>query len=77
MLLPHRFVFAFGGEVLLEAEAHAGIRDLARAYRAADIWIEPHLHANDVGLAGLSSWLTVSCVLLTVEIILSAVSLAG
>jgi hypothetical protein len=48
-----------------------------QSYRGASIWITLHLQANKDKITGLSSWLTVSCVLLTVEIITWSVSLAG
>lgn len=76
VLLPHKLVFAFGGDALFAPGVH-GERDITEAYRAAGTWIEPHLRANDDKIAGLSSWLTVSCVVLTAEIISWAISLTG
>jgi hypothetical protein len=76
VLLPHTFVFAFGGEAL-RAEAGRGIRDVKEGYHVAAIWIEPHLVANETKMAGLTTWLTVSCVLLAAEIVLWTFSLVG
>jgi hypothetical protein len=77
VLLPHAFVFAFSGEALLAESDHLGVRDVTEAYRAAGIWISPHLQANSSKVAVLSGWLTVSCLLLASEVILWTVSLTG
>jgi hypothetical protein len=76
VLLPHRFVFAFPGDELLGPTGYEPLRDVADAYGAVGAWVEPHLQANKVKLGGLSSWLTISCVLLAVEIILWTISVA-
>jgi len=49
---------------------------VAEAYRAAGIWIEPHLETNGDKIATLSTWLAVSCALLAAEVILWTVNLA-
>lgn len=77
VLLPHKLVFAFRGQALLAACDHEGIDDVAEAYRAAGLWIEPMLEANRDTIADLSDWFTLSCILLMVEVILWTVSLAG
>ncbi len=77
VLLPHKLVFAFRGEALLAESDHRGVSDVAEAYRAAGIWMEPHLDTNGEKSARLSSWFTASCALLTAEIILWTVSLAS
>jgi hypothetical protein len=41
------------------------------------IWIEPNLDSNRDRIANLSSWFTVSCGLLAVEVSLWTISVAG
>jgi hypothetical protein len=77
VLLPHRLVFAFRGEALLAESDHQDVQDVAEAYRAAGIWIEPHLDVNAAKIGELSEWFTVSCGLLAAEVILWTVSLAS
>jgi hypothetical protein len=77
VLLPHRFVFALGGEVLLSADAHGRGRDAAEAYRAATAWSVTHVLANSVKIARLSGWLSASGVLLSVEIVLWVINAIG
>lgn len=77
VLLPHEFVFAFRGEAMLAESDHRGVTDVAEAYRAAGIWIEPHVNANSEKLAGLSSWVALSCGLLATEVILWTLTLVG
>lgn len=77
VLLPHEFVFAFRGEAMLAESDHRGVTDVAEAYRAAGIWIEPHVDVNSVKLADLSSWVALSCGLLAIEVILWTLSLVG
>jgi hypothetical protein len=77
VLLSHAFVFAFRGEALLAESDHRGVRDVTEAYRAAGIWVAPHLEANRIKIVALSDWLAVSCVLLAAEVILWTLSLTG
>jgi hypothetical protein len=77
VLLPHSLVFAFRGEALLGISDQEGVEDVAQAYRAAGIWIEPNLDANQDKIGELSSWFTASCVLLAAEVILWTISVAG
>jgi hypothetical protein len=77
ILLPHKMVFAFRGDALLAQSDKLGVDDVAEAYRAAGLWIEPDLNANGDKLGSLSTWFTVSCVLLAAEVILWTVSLTG
>jgi hypothetical protein len=76
VLLLHTFVFSFRGESLLLQSDRAG-RDLREAYRAAGIWMEPHVHANRKMIAMLAGWLTASCVLLALEVVLWTLSVGG
>jgi hypothetical protein len=70
-------VFAFRGQALLVASDHEGIDDVTEAYRAAGIGIEPLLESNRNKVADLSDWFAVSCGLLSLEVILWIISLAG
>lgn len=77
VLLPHELVFAFRGEALLGISDQEGVEDIAEAYRAAGIWMEPYLDDNRDKIALLSSWFTTSCVLLAAEVILWTVSVTS
>lgn len=77
VLLPHQFVFAVRGETLLAETDHLGVQEVAQAYRAAGIWIEPHLDRNRDKLSRMSGWFTVSCVLLATEVVLWTLSLTS
>ncbi|HTW42780.1 MAG TPA: hypothetical protein VMD79_10745 [Solirubrobacteraceae bacterium] len=77
VLLPHDLALAVGGEDLLAASDDQDVRDVAEAYRTASSWLDPFVLANRRTVAQLSSWLSVSCVLLAVEVALWTVSLAG
>ena len=74
VLMAHDLVFAFDGQALL-AESDPRAQDTREAYRAASTWIEHHLGGNREKLNGLSAWLTASCALLAVEIVLWTLSL--
>ena len=50
--------------------------DVAQAYRAAGIWIEP-LDRNRNKLSRMSGWFTVSCVLLAAEVVLWTLSITS
>jgi uncharacterized membrane protein YhdT len=52
------------------------VQDVSEAYRAAGTWIEPYLNSNRNRIANLSTWFTISCALLAVEVILWTVSVA-
>jgi len=77
VLLPHSFVFSFRGRTLLAASDHEGIQDVTEAYRATAIWIEQSVNANRRKLDSLSDWLTGSCVLLALEVVLWTLSLTS
>lgn len=70
VLLPHTFVFAFRGRALLYASDRQPCAEAAEAYRAAGAWIAPLVAANRTKLRTLAECLTVSCVLLALEVTL-------
>jgi hypothetical protein len=69
-------VLAVSGQELLADSDSREVRDVTEAYRAAARWIEPLLQVNGEKVARLSGWLTLSCGLLGVEVVLWTVSLA-
>ncbi len=77
VLLPHDLAFAVGGEELLALSDEQDVRDVAEAYRTASSWLDPHVRSNNRTVAQLSSWLSVSCILLAVEVTMWTVSLVG
>jgi hypothetical protein len=77
VLLPHNLTLAVSGEDLLASSDEQDVRDVVEAYRAASSWLDPHVQVNHRTVARLSSWLSVSCTLLAVEVALWTVSLVG
>jgi hypothetical protein len=76
VLLPHGLALAVGGEDLLALSDDQDVCDVAEAYRTASGWLDPQVQANDRAVARLSNWLSVSCVLLAIEVTLWTISLA-
>jgi hypothetical protein len=79
VLLPHRFVFAFRGAALLRSATDRSGLDAyeTEAYRAAGMWIEPQIHANRKRITALEEFITASCVLLAVEVLLWTIAVAS
>lgn len=77
ILLPHGLEFAFRGDRVFATSDRRAITDMAEAYRIAESWMETSVAENRPVIAGLSYWLTVSCLLLAVEIVLWTVSIIG
>jgi hypothetical protein len=75
VLIPHRLVFALGGGPFVAA-VDGRIREVTDVYRAANAWSTHYLQANASKVAGLSDWLTASCLMLSAEIVLWALSIA-
>jgi hypothetical protein len=75
VLLPHELTLAVGGQELIADRDRRDVHELTEVYRAAVNWTEPLLRENRATLARLSGWLTLSCVLLGVEIVLWTASL--
>lgn len=74
VLLPHEFVFVFRGDSLLTASDRSGMSDQNEAYRAIGVWVKPHVWANRGRIASLATWLTASCGLLALEVVLWTIS---
>ncbi len=77
VLLPRELVLAFGGDELLADNDRRRTGDIAEAYRAAGGWMKPRLQANRGKLDRLADWLTVSCVLLAIEVIMWTISITS
>lgn len=77
VLLPHDFGHIAGGEELLAVSDREGVRDLTEAYRTVGGWLQPQLQTNRRMVARLATWLSVSCMLLAVEVALWTLSLVG
>jgi len=77
VLRSHDLVFAFRGDAILRVSDSDRRHDMREAYRAASLWMEAHLDGNACKVADLSTWLTVSCLSLAVEIALWTISLVG
>jgi hypothetical protein len=77
ILLPHEVAFAFRGDRVFATSDRRAITDMAEAYRIAESWMETSVAENRPVIASLSYWLTVSCLLLAVEIVLWTVSIIG
>jgi hypothetical protein len=75
VVLPHELTFAFRGERLFPLSEGQRPADVKVAYLAGGAWIESHVRANAGKLAELATWLTLSCVLLAVEVIFWTISL--
>jgi hypothetical protein len=77
VLLPHDFAFGFRTQSRLLPGDRGAPFAIADAYRVAGAWIDRHLDTNRDKIAGLSACLTLSCVLLTLEIVAWILSLVG
>jgi hypothetical protein len=77
VLLPRDLGLSFGGEQLLADGEDDRATSIEDGYRAASRWIEPQLELNRRMIAWLADWLTISCVMLAVEVVLWTISLTG
>jgi hypothetical protein len=75
VLLPHELTLAVGGRELIADSDKRDVYELTEVYRAAVTWTEPLLQENRARIARLSGWLTLSCLLLGLEIVLWTASL--
>jgi hypothetical protein len=77
VLLPRNLVLSFGGsELMADAESEVA-PDVADGYRAASSWIEPYLERNRMTIIRLADWLTVSCGLLILEVVLCTIGVTS
>jgi len=76
LLLPHELALSFGGARLMADGDSERVVDVDEGYRAVSRWIEPCLKRNRRTIDRLADWLTVSCLLLAVEVVSCTVSLA-
>jgi hypothetical protein len=75
VLLPRDLVLSFSGAELLAAGDGDRLASVGEGYRAASAWIEPYLTSNRLRIDRLEDWLTISCLLLSVEVVLCAIPL--
>jgi hypothetical protein len=76
VLLPRDLLVSLGGTELMPDDDDA-VADVSEAYRAAVRWSKPSLTRNRRTIDRLADWLSLSCLLLTVEIIACVVSLTS
>ena len=74
VLAPRDLAMSFRGESLVAA-SDTRDADVTEGYRAARTWIERQLEQNRGALDSLSKWLTRSCVLLAIEVVLWTMSI--
>jgi uncharacterized membrane protein YhdT len=77
ILLPRKLFVSLGGAELMADADVVRAPDVADGYRAASNWIEPYLEQNRRTIDRLADWLTVSCVLLAVEVVLCTISVTS
>ena len=77
VLLPRELVTSFSGAKLMADGDSDRANDVAEGYRVASIWIEPWLGRNRRTLDRMSDWLTISCLLLAVEVALCTIGLTS
>ena len=75
VLVPRRIGLSFSGGRLLADAGDSRSIDMPEAYRAASNWIGPQLELNRRVMDRLGDWLTLGCVLLAVEIVLTTMSI--
>ncbi|HTA37111.1 MAG TPA: hypothetical protein VK761_10375 [Solirubrobacteraceae bacterium] len=76
VLLPRDFLVSLGGSELISEDDDA-VADVGSAYRATVRWSKPSLIRNRRTIGRLADWLTLSCLLLTAEIVSCVISLAS
>jgi hypothetical protein len=77
VLLPRDLVLSFSGAELLAAGDGDRLAHVTEGYRAASGWIEPYVASNRRRIDRLEDWLTISCLLLSVEVALCTITLAS
>jgi uncharacterized membrane protein YhdT len=77
VLLPRSLFVSLGGAELMADADDVRVSDVTDGYRAASTWIEPYLEQNRRTISRLADWLTVSCVLLAIEVVLCTISVSS
>jgi uncharacterized membrane protein YhdT len=77
VLLPRNLFVSLGGAELMADADIVRAPDINDGYRAASTWIEPYLEQNCRTIDRLADWLTVSCVLLAIEVVLCTTSVTS
>lgn len=77
VLVPRELVLSFSGAELMADGDTERLASVSEAYRAASSWIEPYVLRNRRTIDRLADWLTVSCLLLSIEVALDAIGLAS
>ncbi|HTZ86439.1 MAG TPA: hypothetical protein VMB05_07210 [Solirubrobacteraceae bacterium] len=75
ILLPHELGFSVRGWPVVDRSALVSAPDLIDVYRQTAAWINDRVRENQTTLRELAVWLTVSCLLLSVEIVLFGLDL--
>lgn len=68
VLLPRELVLSFSGAELMADGDSERLTNVSEAYRAASSWIEPYVLRNRRTIDRLADWLTISCLLLSIEV---------
>lgn len=76
VLLPRELAVSFSGAQLI-ADGDRAVGDVSEAYRTVVRWSEPSLTRNRRTIDRLADWLTLSCLLLAVEIICCVIGLTS
>jgi hypothetical protein len=77
VLIPRSIALAVDGdELMADGEGDARL-EIDEVYRAAARWTRPQVELNRRKINPLADWLTVSCGLLAVEIVVWTISLIG
>jgi hypothetical protein len=77
VLLPRELVLSFSGAELMADGDSERLANVSEAYRAASSWIEPYVLRNRRTIDRLADWLTISCLLLSIEVALYAIGLVS
>jgi|HubBroStandDraft_2_1064218.scaffolds.fasta_scaffold495457_1 hypothetical protein len=77
VLLPRELVLSFSGAGLMADGDGERLANVSEAYRAASSWIEPYVLRNRRTIDRLADWLTISCLLLSIEVTLDVIGLAS
>jgi hypothetical protein len=77
VLMPREIVLSIGGEELMADADRRNSSQVAEGYRAVCSWLGPQLELNRRRIDRLGDWMTLSCALLAIEVILWTISITG